>query len=80
MRLLASGSKEEVMALALPVKEGDEVELRIVEHHITNPGDGIGRIEGYVVDVEGAGAFIGKKIKATITKTFKTYAKARIIG
>ncbi len=80
VRLLASGSKEEVMALALPVKEGDEVELRIVEHHITNPGDGIGRIEGYVVDVEGAGAFIGKKIKATITKTFKTYAKARIIG
>ncbi len=79
VRLLDSGTKERIMNLALPVKEGDEVEIRIVEHHITNPGDGIGRIEGYVIDVEGAGAFVGKKVQALITKSYKTYAKARII-
>ncbi len=79
VRLLDSGTKEKIMNLALPVKEGDEVEIRIVEHHITNPGDGIGRIEGYVIDVEGAGAFVGKKVQALITKSYKTYAKARII-
>jgi ribonuclease G len=80
VRLLASGTREQVMALALPVKEGEEVDLKIIEQHITNPGDGIGRIEGYVIDVEGAGAHIGKKIKVAVTKTFKTYAKARIVG
>lgn len=79
VRLLASGNDREIEALALPVQEGEEVELKVAEPHITNPGAGIGRIEGYVVDIEGAGSYIGKQLKVLITKTFKTYAKARIV-
>ncbi|MGE5582098.1 MAG: Rne/Rng family ribonuclease [Bacillota bacterium] len=79
VRLLASGTKEEIESLALPVKEGEVVDLKITENHIANPQDGISRIEGYVVNVDAAGAFIGKTIRALITKTFKTYAKAVII-
>ncbi|HOJ78563.1 MAG TPA: Rne/Rng family ribonuclease [Bacillota bacterium] len=78
-RLLASGTKKEIEALALPVREGQELELKVSEAHIANSGDGIARIEGYVVDVEGGALLVGKTIKVLITKTFKTYAKARIV-
>lgn len=79
VRLLANGNKGEIEFLALPVHEGDEVEIKIAETHITNPEAGIGRIEGYVIDIEGAGAYVGKQLKVLITKTFKTYAKAKIV-
>ncbi len=79
VRLLVSGNEREIESLALPVQEGEEVELKVAEPHITNPGAGIGRIEGYVVDIEGAGSYVGKQLKVLITKTFKTYAKARIV-
>ncbi|NLY75794.1 MAG: Rne/Rng family ribonuclease [Firmicutes bacterium] len=79
VRLLASGNEREIESLALPVQEGEEVEIKVSEPHITNPGAGIGRIDGYVVDIEGAGSSVGKQLKVLITKTFKTYAKARIV-
>ncbi len=79
VRLLASGNEREIESLALPVQEGEEVDIKVSETHITNPGAGIGRIEGYVVDIEGAGSYVGKHLKVLITKTFKTYAKARIV-
>ncbi|HBE77235.1 MAG TPA: ribonuclease G, partial [Firmicutes bacterium] len=60
VRLLASGTKAEIEILSLPVKEGEIVDLKITENHIANPEDGISRIEGYVVNVEDAGAFVGK--------------------
>jgi ribonuclease G len=79
VHLLASGTKAEIESLSLPVKEGEIVNLKITENHIANPEDGISRIEGYVVNVDDAGVFIGKTIRALITKTFKTYAKAVIV-
>lgn len=80
VRLLASGTKSEIECIALPVREGSEMELLITEAHIANPGDGIGRMEGYVIHVEGAAPFAGKKVRTLITKTFKTYAKGKIIN
>lgn len=79
VRLLANGNERDIEFLALPVHEGEEVEIKITETHITNPEAGIGRIEGYVIDIEGAGAYVGKQLKVLITKTFKTYAKAKIV-
>lgn len=79
VHLLASGTKNEMEALFLPVKEGEIINLKITENHIANPQDGIARIEGYVINVDSAGGCIGKTIRALITKTFKTYAKAVIV-
>ncbi|HBF38215.1 MAG TPA: ribonuclease G [Firmicutes bacterium] len=79
VHLLASGTKAEIEALFLPVKEGEIIDLKITENHIANPEDGISRIEGYVINVDSAGGCIGKTIHALITKTFKTYAKAVIV-
>ncbi|MCL6591255.1 MAG: Rne/Rng family ribonuclease [Firmicutes bacterium] len=78
VRLLASGDKDEIEMLAFPVREGSEIDLRILEAHMSNPNDGIARLEGYIINVEGAGVYIGKKIRVVITKTYRTYARARL--
>jgi len=77
--LRALCSKQEVEAQALPVRAGQVLELRVEEPHVSNVWDGIARIEGYVVDIEGAGDRVGEKVKVEITKAFRTYAKAKIV-
>lgn len=78
IRMLASGTRDEIEALSLPVHEGSEIDLLITEPYIANPEDGIGRLEGYIINIEGAGSYIGKKVKALITKTYRTYAKGKM--
>ena len=75
----ALGSRDEVEAKAIPVREGEVMEVLIEEPHASNPWDGIARLEGYVVDVEGAGRLVGERVRVEITKAFRTYAKARIL-
>jgi len=79
MNLKAVGSREEVEAKACPVREGEILELRVEEPHVTNPWDGIARIEGYVIDVEGAGSRVGERVRVEITKAFRTFARARLL-
>lgn len=76
----AVGSREYVESKALPVAEGDIVNLLIEEHHITNQRNGICRIEGYVIDVAGAARFVGYTVDVEIVKVFKTYAKAKLVN
>jgi len=78
VNFLAVGTREEVEAKALPVRQGEVIELDIQEPHVSNPKDGIGRIEGYVIDVEGAGKLVGQRLTVEIVKVFRTYAKARV--
>jgi len=80
MRLRALGSRDEVQEKALPVKAGQVLELKVEEPHVSNLFDGIARVEGYVVDIEGAGNKVGEKVKVQITRAFRTYAKARILA
>ena len=79
IRVKSIGTKEEVERQALPVAEGDVLEVEIEEPHATNVWDGIARVEGYVLDVEGAGKSVGEQLKVKITRAFRTYAKARIV-
>lgn len=80
LKLIRAGDTKTLEKAALPVAEGDTCEVEITESHFNNPSDGIGRIEGYVVDIEGAGQHVGKKVKVKITKAFRTYAKGRMIA
>lgn len=79
LRLVAMGSREEVQLLALPVHAGQVLELKVEEPHMGNTGDGIARVEGYVIDIEGAADRVGQRVKVEITKAFRTYAKAKIV-
>jgi len=80
IKIKAIGSKEDIQKIALPVKEGDILEVTIEEPHSSNPADGIARLEGYVVNIDNAGDKVGETETIEIYKTFKTYSKAHIIN
>jgi ribonuclease G len=80
IQLLRTGNQIALEREALPVVEGEIYEVDVTESHINNPSDGIGRIEGYVVDIEGAGDYVGQKVRIQITKAFRTYAKAKALS
>lgn len=80
MQLRAIGDKEDVEQRALPVKTGQVLTVQVLEPHVSNTGDGIARVEGYVIDIEGAGNRVGQNVEIEVTKAFRTYAKARVIS
>jgi ribonuclease G len=61
---------------ATPVEAGQILQLYIEEPHAHNPADGIARVEGYVIDVEQGGMFVGQTIPVCISRVYRTYAKA----
>jgi ribonuclease G len=78
IKVCVAGSKEEVEERALPVRVGQIITINVDEPHTANPWNGIGRMEGYVIDVDGGGELVGEQVKVEITKVFRTYAKARL--
>lgn len=80
VRFLAMGTRREVERQALPVHEGQVLDIQVEEPHVSNPKDGIARVEGYVLDIEGAGHHVGKKLQVEITRVFRTYAKGKMIA
>ena len=79
IRVKAVGSKAKLENFAFPVREGQIIEIVIDEVHATNPSDGIARLDGYVIDVEEGSNLLGNKVKVMISRTFRTYAKARLV-
>lgn len=79
-RLVKLGTREEVEALALPVHEGMQLEVLVEEHHATNARDGISRLAGYVIDIEGAGNRVGEKVLVEVVRALRTFATARIVS
>ncbi len=77
MDIAVTGTREEVQKRALPVSVGDVLEVEVQEPHASNPNNGITRIDGYIVDIDGAGKLVGKRVKVEIAKVFRTYARAR---
>jgi len=75
----AMGTREEVEAKALPVRLGQVLEVKVEEPHVSNLWDGIARVEGYVLDVEGGAKLVGEKVRVEVTKVHRTYAKARVV-
>lgn len=70
---------EEIQANTLPVKPGEILEVTVEEPHVTNLNDGIARVNGFILDIEGAAAFIGETIPVEVSKVYRTYAKARLV-
>ncbi|ADL07518.1 Rne/Rng family ribonuclease [Thermosediminibacter oceani] len=79
IKVRAVGSKAKLENLAVPVREGQVIEVVIEETHATLPDHGIARVDGYVIDIEDGANFLGEKVKVQIYKTHRTYAKARPI-
>ncbi|WP_418790734.1 TRAM domain-containing protein [Phosphitispora sp. TUW77] len=59
---------------------GQSLEVKVEEPHVSNMYDGIGRVNGFIVDVEGGNCLIGETVPVEITKVYRTYCKAKIIN
>jgi ribonuclease G len=75
-RIVARGSHKEIQNLALPVKIGEDLEVTIEEPHTANPQHGIARLQGFVINVEGAGEKVGETVKVEIKDVNRTFARA----
>jgi ribonuclease G len=73
-------SQEEIANLSAPVHPGQILKVKIEEAHSSHPANGIGRVQGFVIDVDEGGTQVGKTAYVEIAKVFRTYAKARIIS
>lgn len=74
---IITGSSDVIQKMAVPVSVGDVLEVEVKEQHASNPTNGITRIDGYILDIDGAGGLVGKRILVEIRKVFRTYAKAK---
>jgi ribonuclease G len=79
-RIIARGSHKEIQSLALPVKAGEQLELTIEEPHSSNPNHGIARIQGFVINVEGAGEKVGQAVQVEIKDVNRTFARATLLN
>lgn len=78
-RIIASGSLAEIQKLAFPVSPGEQHQVKIEEPHANNPYDGIGRISGFVIDVQAGGAYVGENVTVEIMEVARTFARAKIV-
>lgn len=79
IRFVKTGEIEEVARTATPVQKGEILDIFVQDRHAHNPDDGIGRLEGFVLDIVGGGNRVGRKVKVEIDDVYKTFAKAKII-
>jgi ribonuclease G len=73
------GTREEVLAAAVPFSDGDEVHVNIVEPHMYEVDDAVAKIDGYIISVKGAGPFVGTKRLVRIEEAGRTAASAVLI-
>src|SRR3954447_15630003 len=78
-RVTMEGSREEVLAAAVPFSDGDEVHVNIVEPHMYEVDDAVAKIDGYIISVRGAGPFVGTKRLVRIEEAGRTAATATLI-
>lgn len=74
--IITSGSLEEVKKQALPVEEGGIYRVVVEEPHSSNEENGIARLHGYILDIEGAGKRVGEEVQVMIKETSRTFARA----
>ncbi len=72
-------NRAEITAGTLPVQQGQVLEVRVEEPHVTNINDGIARVDGFILDIEGAGSLVGERVPVEVSKVYRTYAKARLV-
>ena len=78
--IVLSGNSEMVEKVALPVQVGDVLSVKLEDIHQGRPKDAIARKDGFVIQVEKAAQLVGQKVLIEVTRTFRTYAKARLAG
>jgi ribonuclease G len=79
LRVRLVGTRQEVERQALPVQQGERLRILVEERHATNPRDGIARLEGYVLDIEGGGHLVGERVLVEVQRALRTFATAKLL-
>ena len=74
-----SGSREEIERQALPFQVGEEVLVAIEEPHMYNAGDGVARLDSFVITVAGAGPLVGQRKLIRIEGVERSAASAVLV-
>jgi ribonuclease G len=77
--VLQEGDREQVLERALPFREGEEVHVEIVEPHMYSPGDGVAKIDGYIISIRGGTRYVGEKHLVRIEEVGRTSAVASLL-
>jgi len=78
--IVLEGTRDEVLAEAVPFAAGDEVHVEIVEPHMYNEDDAVAKVDGYLIEVVNALGLIGRKVLVRIEEAGRTAARAVLAG
>jgi ribonuclease G len=77
--VLAEGGRAEIEERSLPFREGEEIHVAIEEPHMYDEDAAVGKLDGYVISVAGAGKLIGQKRLVRIEKVGRSSASASLV-
>jgi ribonuclease G len=77
--VILESTRDRVMERAVPFRVGEEVHVEIVEPHMYNPGDAVAKIDGYMIQITGAGDYVGEKHLVRIEEAGRTSAVATLL-
>jgi ribonuclease G len=77
--VVLESSRERVLERAVPFRVGEEVHVEIVEPHMYSPGDAVAKVDGYMIQITGAGDYVGEKHLVRIEEAGRTSAMATLL-
>ena len=77
--VILEASRERVLERAVPFRVGEEVHVEIVEPHMYSPGDAVAKVDGYMIQITGAGDYVGEKHLVRIEEAGRTSAVASLL-
>jgi len=76
--VLAEGKRDD-LAPPAPVAEGAKVDVQLVEVGLHDPAAGVGKVDGFDVNVAGAARQVGKKVKIQVERVLDGVAYATLV-
>lgn len=77
--LLKEGTIKEIEEAAIPVYQGQILDILVEEPHSYISKDAISRFSGYIIHIIDGRKYLHKRLRVEILKVTKTYAQAKII-
>jgi ribonuclease G len=78
LAVLEQGTVEQLAPKA-PVAEDAELQLELGEVGLHDPSAGVGKVDGYAIEVAGAAKLVGKKVKARVVRVLDGTAYATLV-
>ena len=74
--IIEEGARAEIEEQSVPFREGEEVHVDILEPHMYSEDDAVAKVDGYLIEVKDAIAYVGEKMLVRIEQAGRTAATA----